>query len=805
MSIQDYFAGKTVLLTGATGLVGRVLLEKILRDLPDVHRVYVLIRPKAGRSGSTVSAEGRLSQEILGSSAFDPLRQLQGEAFSALAAEKIVAVAGDLSEEHLGLDAPPRQQLQEEVQVIINCAAVVAFDAALGTALELNTLGPLRVLEFARGCKEPIVAHVSTCYVNGTRQGPVGEETLDPTQDMVHEDSYDVDEEVRALSRLIQRMEERSHSIRHRVAFALGARRRRNGRGNTTQQATALAAERLRQAWVEQWLVKEGMRWSHRRGWNDIYTFTKAMGEQMLMRHREDIPLLIFRPSIIESAFESPAPGWLDGLRMLDPLIVAYGRKQLPDFPGNPEVIVDVVPVDMVVNALLASIPAVHSKGGHTVYQVATGTQNPLTFRDFCDLVREAFLKEPLSGRTGSTGTLPSITFPSTKRFLRRLRLRYLLPLRVLESVAWLVSITPWGRRLFGTYRSRRAGLQRLAYWAQIYSPYSNALCQYQTQGMTRVLEALSDEERQRFNFDVTRIDWRNYFQDIHIPGVKRFLLGIAPKAVAELTEEDAEILEAWEGVESGAQARADQQAQGIREPTGAWRRHPLISSIPSEREVKRWLGARWLWRPVRAAIRWLVGLGYRYYLGFQCGGLEHVPASGPFIVASNHSSHLDTGALMTVLGKRIHDLHPVAAQDYFFRDRLWSWASRTLIDAIPLNRQTLSTEGLGLAVALLRQNHSLLYYPEGGRSATGEMQPFKTGIGLLAVESGAPIVPANISGSFEALAKGRWLPKRHSIRVRIGAPIYVEPYLQSQGSQPPQELAKRITEDVQKAVEALC
>ncbi len=230
-------------------------------------------------------------------------------------------------------------------------------------------------------------------------------------------------------------------------------------------------------------------------------------------------------------------------------------------------------------------------------------------------------------------------------------------------------------------------------------------------------------------------------------------------------------------------------------------RRTSLTIDVPDEQEVKRWLGARWLWRPARALTRLLVSLAYRFYLGFHWEGMENLPPKGPMIVATNHTSHLDTGALLVLLGKRYPDLHPVAAKDYFFRNRRWSWISRVFIDAIPFDRQAHFTDGLGLAVALLRQNHVLIFYPEGGRSVTGEVQPFKTGIGLLALESGAPIVPVHISGSFDVLAKGRSIPKRHPIHVRFGAPIFVETYLQAGSPNGSQEVVRRITEDVQKAV----
>jgi 1-acyl-sn-glycerol-3-phosphate acyltransferase len=183
---------------------------------------------------------------------------------------------------------------------------------------------------------------------------------------------------------------------------------------------------------------------------------------------------------------------------------------------------------------------------------------------------------------------------------------------------------------------------------------------------------------------------------------------------------------------------------------------------------------------------------------------MDSVPNSGPFIVVANHNSHLDTGLLLVVLANRSRCLHPLAAKDYWFRNRIASWISHTFIDAVPFDRNAHFAQSLGLGVALLRENHSLLFFPEGGRSTTGEMRTFKAGIGVLALESKAQIVPARISGSYEALSKGMWFPARHKIRVRFGAPIPIQPYLQSHGDGDNPELARKITDDVQKAVEAL-
>ena len=808
MSIQEYFAEKEILLTGSTGLVGKLMLEKILRDLPDVPRVHILIRAKAARFQQVESPEQRFQREVLASSAFDRLRELHGDAFSSMVQERVAVVAGDLAEPNMGMDDATRRRLQERVRVIINCAAIVSFDAPIGDAIELNTLGPLRLLEFARGCTDPVFAHVSTCYVNGTREGLADESPMDPTQDLVKpnrvpRDPYDVDEEVAAISGLIRDIQERSRRPWRRMAFAYAGWRTRNRRGDP-EPSNSEVAETLRNEWVTGRIVSEGMRWSRRRGWNDVYTFTKAMGEQLIARNCGGITTLIFRPSIIASALEEPTPGWMEGLRMMDPLIVAYGRLQLPDFPGHPQSIVDLVPLDKVVNALLASIPTAQQYSGATVYQLATGVDNRLSFEKFCGLVRGHFEREPLSRRRGLETALPPITFQSTKMFLRRLRFRYLLPLRVLEALALVLLVTPWWRRYRTTLSARRSVVERIAYWAQIYSPYSNAHCRYQCDRMWKVLDGLGEEDRERFDFDVTRIDWRQYIQDIHIPGVRRLLRGNGRRARPSSQGQGTRSSHTEVSPETGAQADETLQTGPRPKIAAETRRQSLITELPSTQDINRHLGGGWIWKPGRSLAARLCSLAYRYYLGIQHEGVERVPASGPLIVVANHNSHLDTGAILLILRNRNRCLHPVAAKDYWFRNRFSRWASRVIVGAVPFDRQARIAPSLGIAVALLKENHCLLYFPEGGRSTTGEMQPFKAGIGVLAMESGAPIVPVNISGTFEALPKGGWFPKRHRVRVRFGSPIVVDQYLEAQRDGNTQELTRKISDDVQKAVEAL-
>ena len=126
--IREALADKTLLLTGVTGFFAKALLAKLLADVPELRRIYVLIRPGASARDAAASVEGRLHREILDSTAFHPLRQRYREAFAARVAGKVIPVAGDLSQERFGCDPATFERLAADLDLIVNSAASVSFD-----------------------------------------------------------------------------------------------------------------------------------------------------------------------------------------------------------------------------------------------------------------------------------------------------------------------------------------------------------------------------------------------------------------------------------------------------------------------------------------------------------------------------------------------------------------------------------------------------------------------------------------------------------------------------------------------------
>ena len=110
-TIHEYFAGKTVLVTGATGFLGKAIVEKILRSLPDLGRIYLLIRPKE-RGSRSVPVEQRFRDEILKSSIFERRRRELGDDFEGGVERKVGVIAGDLTDERFGAELARQRQPQ---------------------------------------------------------------------------------------------------------------------------------------------------------------------------------------------------------------------------------------------------------------------------------------------------------------------------------------------------------------------------------------------------------------------------------------------------------------------------------------------------------------------------------------------------------------------------------------------------------------------------------------------------------------------------------------------------------------------
>jgi HAD superfamily hydrolase (TIGR01490 family) len=357
----------------------------------------------------------------------------------------------------------------------------------------------------------PHLVHISTAYVGGMLRGLVREEApLDPGLNWRHE--------AEVLANLRGPVEEESR--RPEILNRLG-REARSRMGPAGVPAVARATERLRDRWVKDRLVERGRVHARAMGFSDIYSFTKAMAEHAVVELHGDIPLSIVRPSIIESALDEPFPGWLEGFRMAEPLILAFGRGILRDFSGLPDSVLDIIPADYVVNTVLAVAANPPADTKPRVYHAASGTRNPLRFRGMTDAAARYFGKYPLRDRYGQAIGTPNWTYPTREELATRAK----TALRFVEAAQWVVERLPLGAsvaELSDDLNAERERLERGVNLIQLYGVYTEVDCIFDTRNLMSIWEKVPDAERKTFPFDAALYDWEHYFQDVHFPTVVR-------------------------------------------------------------------------------------------------------------------------------------------------------------------------------------------------------------------------------------------------------------------------------------------
>lgn len=479
LGIVDFLKDKNLLITGATGFLAKVLIEKILRMQPDVGKLFLIIR-----ANESTHALKRLNDEVLNTELFNGLREIHGDEFQEFMLKRVVPVAGDMTKQNLGIEKDVIDVLTKAVDIIVSSAATTTFDERYDVALETNTKAIINLLEFGKCCeKSQLFLHFSTAYVNGQREGPSVEEPFQMGYSIAREKSasvppLDIQAEFHLAKKALAGFENEFSSVENC---------------------------KLKKAKIAQSMKALGMERARSYGWQDTYAFSKAMGEMMIVNGSEDLPVVILRPTIIESTCSQPFSGWIEGHRMIDPVITHHGKGQLSCLLGDPDTVIDLIPADMVVNATLAAMAKHAGKRGVKVYQVASSVANPLTLRETFKIIFDHFKCNPYIDHNGK-------------------------PVRLLKEMTWINTMENYGQALDTAFDSpgRINGLstehilRQLKHMAKIHEPYSFCKARFDISNSEKLSEELSPEERESFGFDVKNIEWKNYIGNIHIPGLRK-------------------------------------------------------------------------------------------------------------------------------------------------------------------------------------------------------------------------------------------------------------------------------------------
>ncbi|KAG5584056.1 hypothetical protein H5410_044490, partial [Solanum commersonii] len=462
IGIVEFFEGKKILVTGATGFLAKALIEKVLRTTPKVNKIYLLIRAK-----DKEAAFHRLKAEIMESELFKCLEEMHGETYKLFIQNKLIPIVGNIYEPNLGMDIITSDKIAQEIDLIVDSAAITTFDERYDLALDANVNGPYQLMMFAKKCKKlQLLMHYSTAFANGEREGLILEKPFTMGESITKEKitsispytnfpSLDAHNEMNLISKL-----------KNNITNNIG---------------------------LEQIMKDFGLERAKLYGWQDTYSFTKAIGEMMINNMRDEIPILIIRPSGITIFF--------------------YRKGDLPGLLADPNCLVDLVPVDMVVNTTMAAM----AKHGNlqnpqlSVYHVASSSINPVSFSQIFDYSYDFFQLFPFVNSKGDKYEVKKMKFFDKISDFENYIWEVLSKQHEVQDGKELTKIQ---------IRFIKKKVEYLKNFSKLYEPYL-----FDNGNVRKLMGDMSEEEKRSFEIDVTKINWKNYIENTHIPGVQKYVL----------------------------------------------------------------------------------------------------------------------------------------------------------------------------------------------------------------------------------------------------------------------------------------
>ncbi|HEX9604940.1 MAG TPA: AMP-binding protein [Myxococcales bacterium] len=540
IDLSDAFRGREILLTGVTGFLGKVALVMLLDRYPEIGRVHVLVRPRAGGS-----AEDRFFGKVACAPPFRPLQDKHGEGLGRFLREKCTPIAGDVAEPLLGLSEEQVRKLTGKLACVVNCAGLVTFNPSLELAISVNTEGARNAAELCKRTGATLV-HVSTCFVAGTRRGPVFEDEMlvgsFPKQHAEEEGEdlpgarFSVDAELADVDRLVARLREQAddHSLQARFRAAAVRRLESEGRDTSDEKAMRLAAGRERKLWLSQKLIDAGMERAQVWGWPNTYTYTKAMGEQAIAM--SGCAYSIVRPAIVESALRFPFPGWNEGFTTSAPLVFLALKGQRV-YPAGRKLVLDLIPVDLVAAGILGVAGAACAGRAERVYQLASGDVNPMYIRRAIEL--SAIYKRRYFEKRREGGGLRAFLdewlepFPVEGEAYRKTSAPLFRKLAQAGRALIADKGASWGapitsallKRADQALESADRQLASVELMWDLYLPFvAGERFVFQSTHTRELWRRLTPQDREKLPWDPEKIDWRRYWLDVHVQGLEEWV-----------------------------------------------------------------------------------------------------------------------------------------------------------------------------------------------------------------------------------------------------------------------------------------
>ena len=512
LSVRKALAGKRIMLIGVTGFIGKVWLANTLLDLPEIEKLYLLIRRQKSNP-----AQKRFEKMMEESPVFDPVFEKYGDSLGALLAQKIEVVEGDVSQPNVGLDPEVAARLGKDLDLIINSSGLTDFNPDLRDALAVNVDSTYHLIEFIRASSHAALLHLSTCYVAGQRDGRVAE-YVRPNYTPAGVADFDAEREWHYLHELMESAELRSEGPEVTEELRNQALQREHAAKGLSGHALENQVRKNRVRWLKNYLTEEGKRRAKELGWPNTYTYTKSLAESLIAKYGAGLPIAIVRPAIVETSVAKPFRGWNEGINTSASLSYLLGTA-FRQLPSNERKRLDIIPVDSVCAGMTLIGAALVERRHDPIYQLATSVTNP------CDMGRSIELtslghRRHYRAQEGLENwlRLRMDAIPVSKE--RYQRMSAPAQKMIIRSIQTVMSPLPMRKPLAKAERS----LERVEKLIELFEPFIlHNEHDFIADNVEKLSQALVPEEKEVFGYDTAGLDWWEYWIDIHIPALRRW------------------------------------------------------------------------------------------------------------------------------------------------------------------------------------------------------------------------------------------------------------------------------------------
>ena len=513
LSVRSAFRDKHILLIGVTGFIGKIWLANTLMDLPEVGRIYLLIRRQKSNP-----AQRRFEKLVEESPVFDPLYERYGRRLLEFISERVQVIEGDVTQPKLGLDGGISENLRQRLDLIVNSSGLTDFNPDLRDALSSNVDAAANVLEFIRHSDHAGLLHLSTCYAAGTRDGRVNE-TVRPDYTPAGVPDFDAEREWKALHRLVEETQTRAEGPEVTEELRRQALMKEHAAKDLHGAALENQIRKNRVRWLRNELTEAGKKRAHELGWPNTYTLTKSLAESLLAKNGAGFPIAIVRPAIVESSTAQPFRGWNEGINTSASLSYLLGTffRQLPT---NERKRLDVIPVDAVSRGMTLIAAAVMARRNDPGYQLATSVTNPCDMRRSIELTSLAHRKH-YRAQEGMEYwlRLRFDAIPVSKERYKRMS----APAQraIVKSIQRIAASLPFKKTPLA---KADRNLEKVEKLIELFEPFI-LLNEHDfvAENVEKLSYALVPEEQKLFGYNASSLDWWDYWINVHIPALRKW------------------------------------------------------------------------------------------------------------------------------------------------------------------------------------------------------------------------------------------------------------------------------------------